>query len=750
MLSRALILFCFASCALASADIPYPDAIAASDVHENKIDSIGDRAILVGNGELNALITSDHKDLRLRVAKNDCWDMRVNTKNDPPMPTIDVATGKVTSGHGSTDSWKTVYSTALPCCEIIVPGVADNLTDATLSLSKAVATITTKTESTDIRVLGQSNVILIHSSHPFEVSFAGILDFLHDKDMNTWVSKADLGTQGDCTYIHQNIPGDDDVSGMDIYVVAGKKDSTQAIAVVTSRDSQHPLEDAVNLVHSTLADANVVAKHETVWNEFWSKSGIQLGDTELQEWWYHMLYFNRVFARAGGNAIGLAACFDHLAGWHNSLKLNYNIQQTYLGCAPTNHPELIEPFIDVLMRNLPRAKWFATTSFIGSEGAFFHSDLFPFEPDPANCKTNCKHQQTYMPYGYSLGMDGHSAVVVWEYYKFSPTAAHLEKVYPLIKEFATFYCSLLEKYPLVNGKRHMGPSFFPEIGGYYEYNVCYDIHFVTACLRIAKEAATLKHDDALLTRVNAVIDQVPGYATQTNPKETDPAHANDLYIQPWEGAGFNVGADRHGTMIQGIFPAGNINWFSSDDMKQIGINTIKRVENCTTHANSNVAINIARARLGLTDDAIANAKMCFSGKTGKYSTEAANGLFHWNAHGQYITEQVAIERFVTELLMQSVGNTIRIFPAWPTATDAHFTDLLAEGGFLVSADQVGGSIANVRIESSVGGPVKVVSPWKSGFTVTEKASSSAVPVQTANGISSFPTEAGKVYLLKQS
>ena len=42
-------------------------------------------------------------------------------------------------------------------------------------------------------------------------------------------------------------------------------------------------------------------------------------------------------------------------------------------------------------------------------------------------------------------------------------------------------------------------------------------------------------------------------------------------------------------------------------------------------------INIARARLGLGEEAIANAKICFSGTDiGKYSKEQPNGLFYWN------------------------------------------------------------------------------------------------------------------------
>jgi hypothetical protein len=737
------------SSACAAPPIAYPDALAAAAVSESRISDIRDQAFVVGNGEMNTIIYSSGNDLHLRISKNDCWDMRVDTQDDPPLPVVDITAGTAT-GHGDAGSWKHPYPTALPVAELVLGADGQTaVTGATLDLARAVATIKTAEETADVRVLAQSNVILIHSKRP--VSFIGDQDLLRTKNprpnsipIESWVSKADEGEQGGCRYLHQNIPGDEDVSGMDLYVVAGRKGDLQAVAVTTSRDSAHPLPDALALVAATLNDTGAAARHEALWQDFWSKSGVELGDKQLQNWWYRMLYFNRTFARANGNAVGLAACFPGLAGWHNSLKLNYNIQQTYLGAAPLNHPEMVEPFIDALNRNLPRAQWFARTSFVGAEGAFFHSDLWPFEPDPALCKTPYKHQQTYMPYGYSWGMDGQTAVVLWDYYKSAPTPAHLERVYALIHDFGTFYCSLLEKCPLVDGKRKMGPSYFPEIGKYDEFNVCYDITFVTAGLRIAREAATLKNDTALLKRIDAVVDQVPTYGTQS-----DPAQNGQTVIEPWQGVEFKKVGDRHGTMVQGIFPAGIINWFSSPEQKGLGIRTINRVEKLTTHANSNVTMNIARARLGLTDEAIANAKMCFSANS-RFSHELPNGLFYWAAHGVYIAEQVAVERFVNELLLQSVADIIRIFPAWPTATDARFTNLLAHGGFEVSAEQTGGKIANVRITSTVGGPVKMVSPWGQNFRVVAQTGGRPVPVTTSNGISSFATAAGQTYLLEQA
>ena len=729
-----------------SGAISYPEALKSAAVSETSISNLSKCGLLVGNGEVNAIVYSVGNDLHLRIGKNDCWDLRVNTKNDPPMAVIDPATGIVSGVHGPAGSWESPYPTGLPCAELILSGTNQApVANATLDLGKAVATIKSGSKSEEVRVLAQSNVILIHSDRP--ASFSGILGFLKGKKLDEWITKAEEGTKGPYRYIHQSIPGDEDVSGMDIYLVHGMKKDLQAIAVVTSRDSQHPLDDAIALVASTLGDAKAVARHEAGWEKFWSKSGIQLGDQELQNWWYRMLYFNRVFARSNGNVIGLAACFDHLAGWHNSLKFNYNIQQTYLAGAALNPPELLEPLIEMLNRNLPRGKWFASSSFKGAEGAFFHSDSYPFEPDPAKCVSNCKHQQTYMPWGYTLGMAGHTAVVIWDYYKFVPTEAHLDRIYPIIKEFVTFYCSLLKQCPLVDGKRKIGPSFFPELGEFNECNVCYDITFITAGLRIAREAALLKKDTAFVARIDEVIHQLPTYGT-----EPDPEQGGQTVIQKWSEGTLKErgGVDRHGSLVQCVFPAGVINWFSRDDEKELAKRTINLVERTTNHANSNVTINLARARLGLGEDAIANAKLCFSGTTGKYSKEQPNGLFYWNAHGYYMTEQVAIARLVTELLLQSVGDVIRIFPAWPTSTDAHFTNLPAQGGFEVSASLVGGKITEARIHSTVGGTVKLVSPWKQGFTVVEEGSKLKVPVTAEPNGSVFATSAGKSYLLMPS
>jgi hypothetical protein len=107
----------------------------------------------------------------------------------------------------------------------------------------------------------------------------------------------------------------------------------------------------------------------------------------------------------------------------------------------------------------------------------------------------------------------------------------------------------------------------------------------------------------------------------------------------------------------------------------------------------------------MTEDAINDTKTWFRGK------EQKNGLFYWQAHGFYMSEQTAVAGLITEFLIQSVDDIIRIFPSWPVALDAEFTNLRSRGGFLVSARYIDGIMSNLRIASTSGGELKLQSPW---------------------------------------
>ena len=96
----------FGPSACAAPPLPYPDALAAAAVLESKLSDIRSLGLVVGNGELNAIIySSADNNLHLRISKNNCWDMRINTQDDPLLPLVDIAAGKAVGAHGNAGSW---------------------------------------------------------------------------------------------------------------------------------------------------------------------------------------------------------------------------------------------------------------------------------------------------------------------------------------------------------------------------------------------------------------------------------------------------------------------------------------------------------------------------------------------------------------------------------------------------------------------------------------------------------------------
>ena len=67
---------------------------------------------------------------------------------------------------------------------------------------------------------------------------------------------------------------------------------------------------------------------------------------------------------------------------------------------------------------------------------------------------------------------------------------------------------------------------------------------------------------------------------------------------------------------------------------------------------------------------------------------------------------------IQEMLMQSHGGVVRVFPAVPNSwRDVSFSTLRAEGALLVSAVRAAGKTRSVRIVSEKGGIVKLADPF---------------------------------------
>ena len=70
--------------------IPFPEALDTAAVTVDRLDSVLDYALLIGNGDVNALVYTDRGQLKLNLTKNDVWDARLDAERDPPLPTIEL------------------------------------------------------------------------------------------------------------------------------------------------------------------------------------------------------------------------------------------------------------------------------------------------------------------------------------------------------------------------------------------------------------------------------------------------------------------------------------------------------------------------------------------------------------------------------------------------------------------------------------------------------------------------------------
>ncbi len=149
------------------------------------------------------------------------------------------------------------------------------------------------------------------------------------------------------------------------------------------------------------------------------------------------------------------------------------------------------------------------------------------------------------------------------------------------------------------------------------------------------------------------------------------------------------------------------------------------------------------AAIGKGNDALTQLKRALRIEA-KGPTVTPNTLYSENGWPTF-ESPVSAARNVLDMLMQSWGGTIRIFPACPSEwRDTAFDDLLAEGAFLVSAKREGGKTLFVRIKSLAGSPCRIRCDIKEPQLLKE---GKPVPVTSKNGVIELDIRKGEEALL---
>jgi hypothetical protein len=211
----------------------------------------------------------------------------------------------------------------------------------------------------------------------------------------------------------------------------------------------------------------------------------------------------------------------------------------------------------------------------------------------------------------------------------------------------------------------------------------------------------LARDETLVARFEKALERLPPYPT---------SEGIDQVVVDVEGAPsitYNISVP-----ATPVFPCDVVTWQSPKEERDLFTRTIEQLK--WNGNNATVMLAVARARLSMTgaQEWLRNEVEQRTRPNGTMSLNRLRPHYNFNDFGHY-SEQFGVGLAISELLVQSVADVIRIFPALTPGCKAACENLRTQGGFLVSAKGRGESVDSLTITSTVGGPLRLLSPWPS-------------------------------------
>jgi len=483
-----------------------------------------------------------------------------------------------------------------------------------------------------------------------------------------------------------------------------------------------------------------------IWEEYWNRSGVALGDQFLERMWYHNLYFLNCATKDGTTTPGLFAnwSYDSIGtAWHGDYHMNYNTQQPFWVTFSSNHLEKNLPYVSLIEFLMDvSTRW--AKEYYGLPGAYFPHTGYPVD-------------MTMNPYpvptwGWEVCETPWAVQGLWWHYLYSGDAEFLRsRAYGPIRAAVEFLVAYMKR-PEARGPRwnddkyHIFPTVPPELYGLrpgfkYNYDCNVDLALTKFVFRAFREAARVLDLEAaekpLLDDIEDILAHFPEYPTAVSKD-----HGTVLVSVP----------DEHDQVVYNVpnalftvFPGEDHGLHSDPETLEILRNTYRNQQN--EGGNDLVFLNLQAARIGQLDLERFKRQVHYSLMPNGAASDRV-----MQVHGRYGDrsdygfmdemgiwfENFALPAVVNECLMQSYDGTIRLFPNWPMDKDAEFHSLRAAGAFLVSASLMDGRVGEVEIVSEAGGTLRVLVPWERGGTIRTRKGvaplgSSSVEIETSKG-----------------
>ncbi|SDP41784.1 hypothetical protein SAMN04487981_12271 [Streptomyces sp. cf386] len=463
---------------------------------------------------------------------------------------------------------------------------------------------------------------------------------------------------------------------------------TLYVHVAHSHPGTTALDRALRAVRSAspLPYSALALTHRAWWHAYYRKSFLSVPDARLQRFYWIQLYKTASAARRDAPVMATCGPWLEPTPWPNTW-WNLNAQLEYWLIHGSNHLEL-----DAITRSLGEFR----DNLAKETAAPYRADSLgiPRTTDPqlVNGATS-----TLMGYGVGIpGQDPPTPEVgnltwalhnVWLSYRHTMDESILRDVlFPLLRKAIAYYLHFLEPGP--DGRLHLPATFSPEYGG-NSRDCNYDLMLLTwGCRTLLDSAELLGIDDESAPRWREVLARRAPYPTDAN--------------------GFMIGADipfakshRHYSHLLAVYPLYELTGRTPDERALIERSLAHWVgfEGALQGYTFTGAASMS-ALLGKGEDALRYL--------GELMSRFVQPNTMYQESGPVIETPLSAAQSLHDMVCQSWGGVIRVFPALPAAwADLTVQDFRTQGAFLLSAVREGGATRWVRLTSEAGAPCVV-------------------------------------------
>lgn len=409
-----------------------------------------------------------------------------------------------------------------------------------------------------------------------------------------------------------------------------------------------------------LSSEVLTTEHRAWWHAYFQRSFLSIPDPRLESLYWTQIYKLGAATRKDGPALDLLGPWFRVTAWPG-LWWNLNVQLTYWPYLPSNNMDL-------------------SATFIHEVDTHFDSLLSKYAG---------KH---------NMGDFAWALHNYWLHYRFlGDWPALREQWLPKARRVFDAYRQLLTAGE--DGKQHLPPMSSPEYKGFVKFS---DTNYNLALLRWLGNAMI-----EVVNKTSPLDD-----AATTNWKTT----LNSLAAYPIDENGLMIGADqpvdeshRHHSHLIGFYPLFVINPDDAQEQALIRQSLLHwhHIDDGKKLAGYSFTLAASMyAAMGMGDAANVNLQRM-------PDNQLVTGTFHSNTfyteaggRNPVIETPLSAANTITELLLQSWGNKVRVFPAVPSDwKQAVFHHLRAQGAFLVSAERTDSKTAWVSVESLAGEPL---------------------------------------------